>query len=289
MKLSKSLSLLIVLLVYATAFFVGLLVFRFLPFDDIWRFLCADAAATVVVWFFGLVFKNASLYDPYWSVAPPVLLISFMIRKGFADTVDLILLGVLLFWGIRLTLNWIIGWRGMVHQDWRYTMLKQQKPKLWPITNFFGINMMPTLIVFANMIPAYVAVSAHKQVNIAAVIGTLLCVLSVLLQIVSDWQMRRFRLDSAHSGHHIESGLWKHSRHPNYLGEVAFWWGIFVIQISSVPSYWWTVAAPVLMTMLFLGISIPMMEKRLLQTKQGYAAYIKRTSALLLWPQKKSE
>ena len=287
MKLSKSFSLLVVLFVYVAALFAGLLVYRMLPFGDLLRFLCADAAATVVVWFFGIMLKNSSMYDPYWSVAPPVLFIFFITNKGFADTGDLIMLGVLLLWGVRLTLNWIVGWHGMTHQDWRYTMLRQTNPKIWHLTNFFGINMMPTLIVFANMIPAYLAANADKQINIAAVFGALICVLAVLLQIFSDRQMRRFRLDADNRSHYLESGLWKYSRHPNYFGEVAFWWGIFVIQISALPAYWWTVVAPVLMTLLFVGISIPMMEKRLLETKQGYETYQSRTSALLLWPQKK--
>ncbi len=285
-KLSKTFSLLIVLAVYAAAFFAGLLVFGAINGYSIWRYLYADVVATAVVWGAGLVFSNSSLYDPYWSVAPPVLFACFLLEKGFADAADVLLLCVLLIWGVRLTANWIIGWRGMEHQDWRYTMLKEKNKKLWHATNFFGINMMPTLIVFANMVPAYIAANAQKGISWLTLAGAAVCISAVFLQIFSDRQMRIFRTNAEYKGKHIESGLWKYSRHPNYLGEVSFWWGIFIMQLGAAPQYWWTIAAPVLMTLLFVFISIPMMEKRLSDTKKGYDAYKKTTSILLFWPRK---
>ncbi len=286
-KLSKGLSLLIVLAAYTAAFFAGLAVYALIPGLPIWRFLGADAAATVVIYVLSLIFKNSSLYDPYWSVAPPVLFICFVWGKGYASPSDILLLAVLLFWGLRLTLNWIIGWRGMAHQDWRYTMLKQKNPKIWQFVNFFGIMLMPTLIVFANMVPAYYSALSAGAISLVTALGAAVCAAAVLLQIFSDAQMRRFRF-SNESGRHIETGLWKFSRHPNYLGEVSFWWGIYLIQLGVAPDRWWTLIAPVLMTLLFLFISIPMMEERLMATRQGYADYKKRTSMLLMLPGKKA-
>ena len=283
--LSKPLSLLIVLFVYIAAFFAGLLVFNVLPDWGFLSYLIADAAATVVVWAFGIVFKNASLYDPYWSVAPIVLFICFIMQAGSADILDILYIAVFSIWGIRLTANWIIGWRGMAHQDWRYTMLKQKNPKIWFLTNFFGINMMPTLFVFVNMLSAYLcAFSTGDQLSIISVAGVLVCLAAVILQIVSDSQMMMFRKDAHNSGLSIQSGLWRYSRHPNYLGEVSFWWGAWLMQMGALGTLWWTVTAPVLMTMLFILISIPMMENRLTDTKKDYDAYQKRTSMLLIWP-----
>ncbi len=288
MKLSKSLSLLIVLLVYAAAFVIGLLVFALLPFQGLFAYLIADAAATEVVWAIGLIFKNASLYDPYWSVAPLALYICFLLDAGHLDAVDMLYIALFAIWGIRLTLNWIVGWRGMAHQDWRYTMLHDKNPKLWLLTNFFGINMIPTLFVFVNLIPAYFcAVSGTDAIGIVSVLGFAVCLSAVLLQIVSDGQMRRFRKENAGSVRNIETGLWKYSRHPNYFGEVSLWWGVWLIQMGTQSALWWTVIAPVLMTLLFVLISIPMMENRLNDTKSGYDAYQKRTSMLLILPQKK--
>jgi len=288
MKLSKTASLAIVFLVYLAAFFTGLLAVVLLPFEGIFAYLCADAAATIAVCAFGLVFKNASVYDPYWSAAPFVLYVCFLADTGHADAVDMLYLVVFAVWGVRLTLNWAIGWRGMAHEDWRYAMLREKNPKLWFLTDFFGINMMPTLFVFANMIPAYFcAVSADDGVNALSITGAAVCFGAILIQTVSDGQMRKFRKESAGTGRSIETGLWKYSRHPNYFGEVSMWWGVWLIQMSVQNAFWWTAAAPVLMTLLFVLISIPMMENRLVSTKQGYESYRKRTSMLLLLPARK--
>ncbi len=290
MKLSRSLSLLTVLFIYAAAFFFGLLVFALLPFKGLFAYLAADAAATVAVWAAGLILKNASLYDPYWSVAPLVLLICFLLDAGYMDVVDMLYIAVFTIWGVRLTLNWVVGWRGITHQDWRYTMLHDKNPKLWLLTNFFGINMIPTLFVFVNLLPAYMcAVSGADTVGVVSVLGLAVCLGAVALQIVSDGQMRRFRQENAGSGGNIETGLWKYSRHPNYLGEVSLWWGVWLIQMGTQSALWWTVIAPVLMTLLFVLISIPMMENRLTETKKGYDAYQKRTSMLLLLPPRKGQ
>lgn len=288
MKLSKSLSLLTVLFVYTAAFFVGLLVFALLPFKGLFAYLIADAAATVAVWAAGLLCKNASLYDPYWSVAPLVLFVCFLLDAGQMDAADMLYIAVFTIWGVRLTVNWVIGWHGMAHQDWRYTMLRNKSPKLWLLTNFFGINMMPTLFVFVNLIPAYFcAVSGDDTIGLLSVLGFAVCLGAVSLQIISDGQMLRFRQENTGSGRNIETGLWKFSRHPNYLGEVSLWWGVWLIQMGTQSALWWTVIAPVLMTLLFVLVSIPMMENRLTETKAGYDAYQKRTSMLLILPTKK--
>src|SRR5580698_10001606 len=42
--------------------------------------LFADILATVIVFIFSVIFKNASLYDPYWSVAPPLIAWYWMLK-----------------------------------------------------------------------------------------------------------------------------------------------------------------------------------------------------------------
>jgi steroid 5-alpha reductase family enzyme len=286
-KLSKRFSLLIVLLVYVAAFFAGLMVYRLLS-PPLFAFLLADIAATLLVWLVGLFLRNASLYDPYWSVAPPVLFVCFAVAAGRFGTVSAVYLAVFLVWGARLTLNWALGWRGLAHQDWRYTMLREQNPKVWLLTNLFGINLFPTLIVFAGLVPAYLTTLQLATASVFTFIGAAVCLGAALLQAVSDAQLRRFKA-LGNKGKSICSGLWKYSRHPNYLGEVSFWWGVWLIQLFMLPQYWWTIAAPMLITLMFLFVSIPMMEKRLLASRADYAEYRCHTSALLPLPQRKNE
>ena len=139
---SRITSFLLILAIYALAFFIGLFVFNlFNNMHVLVSFFLADIAATLVVWGFGILFANSSVYDPYWSVTPIVILAFWMIIKGRSITItDILFLVAIIVWAVRLTLNWAIRWKGLNHQDWRYVMLKEKSPRLWFLTNLTGIN-----------------------------------------------------------------------------------------------------------------------------------------------------
>lgn len=74
LKENRAASFVVVSAVYLAAIAVGVAVYNWLPYPWWLSLLMADVAATVLVFAFSLVFKNASVYDPYWSVQPPVIL-----------------------------------------------------------------------------------------------------------------------------------------------------------------------------------------------------------------------
>ena len=182
-----------------------------------------------------------------------------------------------MIWGIRLTYNWVKRFKGFGDQDWRYIMIKDKAPKLWFITNFGGINMMPTIIVFAAMIPAYNIIFSSGSINILAYVGLLLAIIAAGLQLLSDTDMEKHRENGTGI---IDTGLWKYSRHPNYLGEVLFWWSIFIMQLGYMPDLVSGIGA-VLMSLLFIFISIPMMENYLKGKYPDYTEYKNRVPMLL--------
>ena len=154
-KRNRVASFIVVAIVYFIATAVGIITYNALNFFWWVSLLIADIVATVVTFIFSLIFKNASVYDPYWSVQPPVILIAFSVGK------NLTLLGVLLliavcFWGVRLTANWAYTFENLNHQDWRYTMLGEKTGVFYPIVNFVGIHLVPTLVVYGCILPAVV-------------------------------------------------------------------------------------------------------------------------------------
>ena len=78
----------------------------------------------------------------------------------------------------------------------------------------------------------------------------------------------------------IRIGLWKYSRHPNYLGEILMWWGVGLSVLCAAPSAWYLMAGAVANTVLFFAVSIPMADKRQ-SRKDGFAEYKKQTRMLL--------
>ena len=98
------------------------------------------------------------------------------------------------------------------------------------------------------------------------------------LAIFADIQMHKYRKNRTTP--FIRVGLWKYSRHPNYLGEILMWWGVAMAVVCAAPSAWYLAAGAVANTLLFLVVSIPMADKRQ-SRKEGFAEYKKQTRMLL--------
>ncbi|MBQ9703934.1 MAG: DUF1295 domain-containing protein, partial [Clostridia bacterium] len=131
-KESRPLSFIAVTLIYVICTLVGIGQYSYLPFSTPINLLIADTVATIVCFIFSLIFKNSSVYDPYWSVAPIVILVGYSIVNGL-NILGVLTLIAVCYWGIRLTANWTYTFKGLTHQDWRYTMLCEKTGKLYPI------------------------------------------------------------------------------------------------------------------------------------------------------------
>jgi steroid 5-alpha reductase family enzyme len=119
----------VVVLTYLAALALAIAVAAIMGRDaPILTVFVADCAATLLVFAASVAFANASLYDPYWSVAPPVIGLYWASALPGSPAVParqwLVLL-LVFAWGIRLTANWARGWPGLHHQDWRYDMLRE--------------------------------------------------------------------------------------------------------------------------------------------------------------------
>ncbi len=276
-------SFLIIGLVYLLAIIIGTLIFLNLSNLSLWfRVLIADISATLFIWVMSLILKNASLYDPYWSVIPPAILILVGFYLNVALTLPIFLLYVpMLLWSIRLTYNWASLWTGFDEVDWRYEKIRKSAPKLYPLSNLLGIQLFPTLIVYIQLLAGILFISSNPELNLLMILGSLIMTLAVLIQLISDEQMKAFKKKNKGQKRCIEEGLWKYSRHPNYFGEIMVWWGLYLLYLSHAKTIDLYVLAPILMTALFLFISIPWMEKKIISTRPEYQAYQERVSMLV--------
>jgi steroid 5-alpha reductase family enzyme len=251
----------------------------------------ADLVATVVIFVLSLVLANASLYDPYWSVAPPIIAIAWAMSApaGIGESAkarQIVVIGLVVAWAVRLTGNWAIGWHGLTQEDWRYVHLRETRGRVpWWVVSFVGIQLVPTLVVFVGLLPLWPALAAPThRLNALDVLAIVVTATAVVIETVADNQMRTFTRQPANRGRTIDVGLWSRSRHPNYLGEIGMWCGLDLFGLAANPSWWWTVAGPAVMVILFETASIPMMEERSLQRRPQYADYQRRVPRLLPLP-----
>ncbi|GER85146.1 hypothetical protein KTAU_37810 [Thermogemmatispora aurantia] len=249
----------------------------------------ADAVATIVVFVFSVLTNNSSLYDPYWSVAPIPIALFWLLQPGsdgLANARHVLIFVLLCLWALRLTLNWARRWHGLEHEDWRYVDIRKSTGHwYWPVS-LLGIHLMPTVLVFLGCLSLWPNLSDRgTPLVLTDGLAALVTLAAVTIEALADQQMEHFRTRPAAERGPLPPGLWSWSRHPNYFGEVLFWWGLYLFVLAAHPAFWWTIIGPLAMLALFLGISIPLMERHLLaKYPASYAEYQRRVSPFFPWP-----
>ena len=278
----------VIIFIYALAVLCGIFAYNFFEEklstgnDQISYFwlslLIADIAATILVFIFSLIFRNASVYDPYWSVQPPVILAVAIYKMNVSGTgislMAWLLFAAVLFWALRLTGNWIYNFKSFEYQDWRYVMLKEKTGPAYPLINFLGIHMFPTFVVYLCVLPALTCIVQGAVFKPVCLVFIALCFTATVFQGIADIQMHRFR--NSGTGVFIQTGLWKKSRHPNYACEILMWWGIGLAGVLALGGPWWLLTGAAVNTLMFLFISIPMADRHQAR-KPGFDEYKKNT------------
>lgn len=287
MRYSKAQSITISIFAYVTATAVAVAVWLLADgMTDLWRLALADFAATLFIFGTSVAFNNSSMYDPYWSVKPAVIAVGCALAFGAGSVASMALLLLMALYGMRLTVNFYRDWPGLHHEDWRYRDFRSDFPKAYWLISLFGIHLFPTVQVFLACIPLFLGMKVGGDVGLLGIIGIWLTLFAIWLAYEADAQMRSFRENPANSGQIMFSGLWKHSRHPNYLGELLTWWGIWLIALDIDTGLWWTGIGTLSITLMFVFVSIPLMDRRSARRRPGFAEHMKRTNALLPWPKK---
>ncbi len=249
--------------------------------------LLADVLATLVIFGFSRGYGNSSFYDAYWSVVPPLVAAYWWAEAG-ADSSrlrDALVLALIVLWAVRLTANWVSTFPGLHHEDWRYPMLREKAGRWEAAVDLVGIHLVPTLQVFLGLLPVYVVITRSTRAAgwldaAALVIG----IGAVTLETVADRQMHRFAHDQP-PGQVMDRGLWAWSRHPNYLGELGFWFALALFGVAASPAdARWLFVGFASMLAMFEAASIPMMEQRSLERRPAYADVVARVPRLFPRP-----
>lgn len=302
MKRNRVISLIIIALTYLIVGVGGYFLYN--VFDSILpdiqdriiiNLLIVDVVGTIFVFIISTIFGNSSIYDPYWSVIPILMIFLYALKLDVLNNGYVtLLIGVIAIWGLRLTINWLYTFKNLHIQDWRYQMLKEKHPHVWPLINLFGVHLIPTLVVFIGMLPAFKYVMEFKvgtTPTISTYLGIIIMFVGIVIETIADVELHMFKNISSNAGLVCDKGLWKNSRHPNYFGEIMFWIGLWWTGSSFYQdSTWILIFSPLIVFLLFVSVSIPMMEKRQLETKPAYKEYMENTNMLLpIFAKKKSD
>ena len=128
----------------------------------------------------------------------------------------------------------------------------------------------------------------ETELGVLAFIGIFLWWSGFLIEVIADYQKRKFRETSDPKTEFISNGLWARSRHPNYLGEITLWIGMAVLSLSSLSGieYITAILSPIFVYLLLIKAEgVPMLE-RIAEERYGdlpeYQQYKENTPVLMM-------
>ena len=240
--------------------------------------LAGMVTATLVVFTAATLLGNASLYDPFWSVAPPLMLVWLLVAEGAAGWREALVFAAVLAWAVRLTWNCMARWRHLSEEDFRYRDLRAGTGGWFPLVNLAGIELFPTLLVFLGCLPLFAVASSTSPLGWLDLAAALLAGAAIAVETTADRQLRAHKRTGKREI--LTTGVWGWSQHPNYLGEIGFWWALFLFGLAA-GAPWWTGAGALAMTALFWFVSIPLMLKRKRSRHPGYDEAVRGIAVLV--------
>lgn len=247
----------------------------------LWGFAAIMALMTAA-WLVSIPLKNASIVDILWSVNFVVAAVVYFALGDSGGGRALLVLTLAVVWGARLAIyllwrNWGQG------EDFRYQAFRQNfGPDRYWWFSFFQVFLLQGVLAWLISSSLFGGISSSAPLNWLDGLGVVVWLTGFAFEAGGDWQLVQFKKDPANKGKLLTRGFWRYTRHPNYFGDAAVWWG-FAILAAAAGSYI-TILGAVIMTVLLLRVSgVSLLEKSLVKTKPGYEQYMAETSAFFPW------
>jgi steroid 5-alpha reductase family enzyme len=249
----------------------------------LWGNAACLAVLMTALWLYSVWRRDASVVDPWWPVAFLVVTLHTAARSGWTVAKVWVASGVAL-WAVRLWLHLLLRARGKP-EDPRYQAFRARfGPQRYWWVSLFQVFWLQGALALAISAPLQLAAASATTMSPTRWLGLALSAAGTLVEAVADAQLQAFRRDPQLRGQVMDRGLWRHSRHPNYVGDAITWWG-FGLMAVDLPWGWAALAGPACMTWLLRRVSgVPLLDAHLKQTRSGYAAYCERTPPFLPWP-----
>lgn len=241
-----------------------------------------------ILWLISVFIKNVSIVDLFWGIGFVLSATVYFVLTDGTGIRKIVLLTMVTLWGLRLSVY--LAWRNIGKgEDFRYREFRRHygEDRYWWISYFqtFLLQGILMWLISAPLLGAQYG-SAEQSLTILDFAGIVIWIIGITFEAGGDWQLARFKSDPSNKGKVLNTGFWRYTRHPNYFGDAAVWWGFGLFSISA--GSYLPVIGSLLMTALIIKVSgVALLEKTLKSDKPGYDSYIRRTSAFIPWFPKK--
>ena len=247
-----------------------------------WQALGFVSIGSVVGWLYSVVRKDVSIVDSLWSLFFLLIATIYALASAPLSERGLLVLALVAIWAIRLSAHIAIRSRGHA-EDYRYQAIRANNdPGFW-YKSLYIVFLLQSTLAWIISLPLLAAVSSKSDLGAVDAIALAVFVLGFIFEAGGDYQLARFRANPTNKGKVLDSGLWRYTRHPNYFGDFCIWWSFFLFAFAT--GAWWSILAPLLMTVLLLKVSgVAMLEKTISERRPAYADYIRNTNAFFPGP-----
>lgn len=240
-----------------------------------------------VLWLVSIKLRNVSIVDPFWGAGFVLATVFSYFKAGNYDLRSTLVLVLVTVWGLRLSLY--LAWRNAGKgEDFRYQAFRKTYGEGYWWISFFQTFLLQGVLMWLISAPLTAVQVRGGMPGFVDGLAMLVWTIGFIFEAGGDWQLIRFRSNPHNKGKILQTGFWKYTRHPNYFGDSAVWWGYGLFAIAAgayVPAL-----SSILMTLLILKISgVSLLEKTLVQTKPGYESYRRRTPAFIPWYPSKAQ
>lgn len=253
-------------------------------------------AVILVLWLISLKLRDVSFIDAFWAFGMVLLAWGSLLQVGSTGPIGIALLALTTIWGLRLSIHLFIRWSAE-GEDKRYKMIighaMEKQGWSWGKVALVKVFLMQAPLLFITCLPAQLGIFASagqsQGLTVLSWIGIVIALIGIGFETIGDAQLKAFTANPANKGKVLNTGLWRYTRHPNYFGDFATWWGIWIVATSV--SFWVGIAS--IFGPLFLSFTLmrwsgaPMLERGMKKRRPGYEEYIARTSGFFPWPPKR--
>ncbi len=225
-------------------------------------------------------FKKHWYLNLAWSTSFLVIyLLSLAINRSAGFKQSFIFLMILL-WSLRLSLYLII--RNINKEDLNYKNLNEVfKSKL--LINIFIKLILPLAVASLLINSAAIIASTYNQftrLEILDIAAAVIWILGFLLESIADLELFKFKSNTLNQDRILRVGLWNHTRHPNYLGEILQWSAI-CLAVITLPYGIVSLLSPLVLILWLFKFNILSKAENKLSNKFEYQEYKKETPILI--------
>jgi steroid 5-alpha reductase family enzyme len=239
----------------------------------------------LIAWAIATARRNVGLVDIFWSLFFLLGALMYLAAGNAPSARAWLVIGLVAVWALRLA-GYLAARNWSAPEDRRYRAIRARNEPGFTRKSLYRVFGVQAVLAWIISAPLAGAIASRAPLGLLDVLGGALVLFGIAFETAADAQLARFKTDAANTASVLDRGLWRYTRHPNYFGEFCVCWGLYLVALAA--GAWWTLFAPLAMTVLLLKVSgVALLEKDIAERRPAYRDYVARTNTFFPGPRRK--